>query len=45
MVGRLLRRSEDAAVLENPDALGVVYQAVFGGFRPLWEQTELMARF
>ncbi len=43
MVGRLLKRGDDAAVLENPDSLGTVIQTVFGGFRPFWEQTQLMA--
>jgi hypothetical protein len=43
MVGRLLRRGEDAAVLEDKDALGAVIEQVFTAFRPLWEQTELMA--
>jgi hypothetical protein len=42
-VGRLLRRTQDAAVLQNPDALGTVIETVFAGFRAIWEQTELMA--
>lgn len=42
-VGRLLRRDRDSAVLENAEALGGVMQTVFAGFRPLWEQTQLMA--
>jgi hypothetical protein len=41
--GRLLRREKDAAVLENPDALGRVMEAVLSGFRPIWEQTEVIA--
>lgn len=42
-VGRLLRCDQDAAVLENPDALGSVIQAVLCGFRPIWEQTQMTA--
>jgi len=42
-VGRLLRRDQDAAVLGKPDALGNVMQAVLCGFRPIWEQTQVMA--
>lgn len=43
-VGRLLRRGPDTGVLENADALGGVMQSVFCGFKPLWEQTQTMAR-
>jgi hypothetical protein len=42
-IGRLLRREQAAAVLENPDALGNVMQAVLCGIRPIWEQTQVMA--
>jgi len=42
-IGRLLRRDEDKDVLENPEALGAVIQTVLCGFRPTWEQTQLMA--
>jgi hypothetical protein len=38
-VGRLLRRGTDAQILENPDELGKVMQAVMCGLRPLWEET------
>lgn len=42
-IGRLLRREKDAAVLENPDALGKVMEKVLAGFRPIWEKTEVLA--
>ena len=43
-VGRLLRRGTDTAVLSNGDDLGAIISDVFSGFRPLWEETQLMAR-
>jgi hypothetical protein len=43
-VGRLLRRNADKTILEHPDRLGDVIVNIFGGFRPLWEATQLMAR-
>lgn len=43
-IGRLLRSDQDAAVLENPEALGNVMQAVLCGFRPIWQKTQMMAR-
>lgn len=42
-VGRLLRRVQDASVLEDANVLGRVMQAVLCGFRPIWEQTQMMA--
>lgn len=42
-IGRLLRRGQDTAVLEDPIALGKVMQEVLGGFRPLWEKAQVMA--
>jgi hypothetical protein len=42
-VGRLLRRDRDATVLQQPSSLGSVMQAVLSGFRPIWEETEVMA--
>lgn len=42
-IGRLLRREEDAAILEDPAALGVVMEQVLSGFRPRWERTEVLA--
>jgi hypothetical protein len=42
-VGRHLKRDKDAAILGEPDALGRVMQAVLCGFRPIWEQTQVMA--
>jgi len=42
-VGRLLKRNQDEAVLRDPDALGRVMQGVLCGFRPIWEQTQVMA--
>lgn len=42
-VGRLLRREEDSAILGNAELLGGVMQKVFCGFRPIWEQTQMMA--
>ena len=43
-IGRLLQHKQDAAVLEDANALGKVMEAVFRGFRPFWEQTQIMAR-
>jgi hypothetical protein len=42
-IGRLLWRKEDAATLANDIALGAVMERVLCGFRPLWEQTEVLA--
>lgn len=42
-IGRLLRRHRDEKVLAHPDALGTVMQSVLCGFRPIWEQTQLLA--
>jgi hypothetical protein len=42
-IGRLLRREKDSKVLENPDALAIVMEKVLAGFRPIWEQTEVLA--
>lgn len=42
-IGRLLRRDQDAGVLENPAVLGNVMKAVLCGFRPIWEETQVMA--
>jgi hypothetical protein len=42
-VARFLRRERDAAILENPAKLGAVMATVLSGFRPIWEQTEVMA--
>jgi hypothetical protein len=42
-VARFLRRERDAAILENPTALGAVIEEVLSGFRPIWEQVEVMA--
>lgn len=43
MIGRLLRRVQDAHVLADPDALGKVIEAVISGFRPYWERAQVMA--
>jgi hypothetical protein len=42
-IGRLLRREEDATVLQNPDALAVVMEKVLAGFRPIWQRTQVLA--
>jgi hypothetical protein len=42
-VGRLLRRNKDKPVLETPETLDAVIQTVLCGFRPIWEQTQMMA--
>jgi len=42
-VGRLLRRGTDALVLEDEGRLAEVIREVFCGFRPIWEQTQIMA--
>jgi hypothetical protein len=42
-IARFLRRGQDAAVLEDQNALGEVMQEILGGFRPYWERTEVLA--
>jgi hypothetical protein len=42
-IARFLRRQQDAGILENPSVLGGVIEKVLAGFRPFWEQTEVMA--
>lgn len=42
-LGRLLRRGSDSQVLEDPRRLGDVMQTVLCGFRPVWEQTQVLA--
>lgn len=42
-IGRLLRRGQDTAVLENPVELGNATRSVLCGFRPFWEQTQVLA--
>jgi hypothetical protein len=42
-VGRLLRRGKDATILEDPLQLKQVIESVFNGFRPIWEQAQIMA--
>ena len=42
-VGRLLRRHSDVAYLEKAERLAEIIETVFCGFRPTWEQTQLMA--
>lgn len=41
--GRLLRRDADAKVLADEHDLGSVITNVFTRFRPLWEETQIMA--
>jgi hypothetical protein len=42
-VGRLLRRGRDAATLDDPVTLDTVMQTVLCGFKPVWEQVQLLA--
>ncbi len=42
-VGRLLYRREDAAILEDPARLKEAMEAVFKGFKPLWEEAQTVA--
>jgi hypothetical protein len=42
-VARFLRREQDTALLENPAALGAVIEPILKGFRPIWEETEVLA--
>ena len=42
-VGRLLYRGEDAAILEDPARLKEAMEAVFEGFKPLWEEAQTAA--
>jgi hypothetical protein len=42
-VGRLLRRGRDARILEDPAELKKVMESVFGGFKPIWKRTQMMA--
>ncbi len=39
LIGRLLRRGIDSAILDNPNQLRDVIESVFAGFRPLWDRT------
>ena len=43
-VGRLLKRRDDAKILENPSELKNVFENVFGGFKPIWQKTQIMAK-
>lgn len=43
-VGRLLRRGKDTMILEDPLQLKHTIESVFNGFRPIWEQTQIMAK-
>jgi len=42
-VGRLLYRERDAEILKDPSRLKEVMELVFGGFKPLWKQTQTEA--
>ncbi len=42
-IGRLLRRREDAEILADSVRLKEVMESVFGGFKPLWQETQLQA--
>jgi hypothetical protein len=42
-VGRLLCRSRDAAVLEDPARLKEAMEAVFEGLKPVWQQAQTRA--
>jgi hypothetical protein len=43
-IARFLRAGRDAVILEDPEKLGAVIEPVLAGFRPYWEQTQVMAR-
>lgn len=43
-VGRLLKRKDDAKILEDPSELKNVFENVFGGFKPIWQKTQIMAK-
>lgn len=43
-IGRLLRRKTDLTITQNPIQLKEIIESVFSGFRPIWEQTQEMAR-
>ena len=43
-IGRLLKTPFDDLILEDPSELVEVIETVFGGFRPIWEKTQLMAK-
>jgi hypothetical protein len=45
LIGRLLRRDTDSAVLGDSASLGATMQAVLCGFRPIWERTQMLTRF
>jgi hypothetical protein len=42
-IDRLFKRDHDEEVLAHPEALATVIQSVLCGFRPIWEQTQLLA--
>lgn len=43
LIGRLLRRRIDKAILTDPSRLKKVIESVFSGFFPFWETTQRMA--
>ena len=43
-VGRLLKRRDDAKILENSSELKSIFENVFGGFKPIWEKTQIMEK-
>ena len=41
-IGRLLWRRTDAIILEDSVKLKHIIESILGGFRPIWEQTQVM---
>ena len=42
-VGRILWRRKDEMILKDPIQIKHIIESIFGGFRPIWEQTQVMA--
>jgi hypothetical protein len=43
-VGKLLRREDDAKLLEDPSLLKESMESVFMGFKPLWQQVQMQVK-
>lgn len=43
-IGRLLKRKVDTKILENLSELKNVFENIFGGFKPIWEKTQIMSK-
>jgi len=42
LVGKILRRDRDAAILQDPVQMKKIFESVLGGLKPYWEKTQKM---